>query len=148
MMLIAFELSHIKLFPLSYNSQITTTLGMSPYEMMVFNQKPRKPIMFTANAHKMHKVIANQTKIQFVIPNKDSICYNLPLHAHDEDHFHHPQNLKLASGTHNKWILKSDKKHNEIYQKITKKLLQRQNINNQINSRFMPATNLKIGTFV
>ena len=41
----------VKLFSLSYNSQITTTLGMSPYEM-VFNQKPRKPIMFTANAHK------------------------------------------------------------------------------------------------
>ena len=31
----------VKLFPLSYNSQITTTLGMSPHEM-VFNQKPQK----------------------------------------------------------------------------------------------------------
>ena len=41
----------VKLFPLSYNSQITTTLGLSPYEM-VFNQKPRKPIMFTANSSK------------------------------------------------------------------------------------------------
>ena len=41
-----------------------------------------------------------------------------------------------------------DKKHNEIYQKITKKLLQRQNINEQINSRFTPASDLKIGTFV
>ena len=41
----------VKLFPLAYNSQITTFLGMSPYEM-VFNQKPRKPIMFTANSHK------------------------------------------------------------------------------------------------
>ena len=27
-------------------------------------------------------------------------------------------------------------------------MLQRQNINSQINSRFMPATDLKIGTFV
>ena len=27
-------------------------------------------------------------------------------------------------------------------------MLQRQNINNQINSRFTPATDLKIGTFV
>ena len=43
--------SDVKLFPLFYNSQILTTLEMSPYEM-VFNQKPRKPIMFTANAHK------------------------------------------------------------------------------------------------
>ena len=81
----------VKLFPLAYNSQITTTLGMSPYEM-VFNQKPRKPIMFTANSHKNAQ--------GYCQPNKDSICYNLPLHTHDEDHFHHPQILKLASGTH------------------------------------------------
>ena len=129
----------VKLFPLSYNSQITTTLGMSPYEM-VFKQKPRKPIMFTANAHKNAQ--------SYCKPNKESICYILPLHTHDEDHFHHPQILKLASGTHTEWILNRDKKQNEIYQKITKKLLQRQNINIQINSRFMPATDLKIGTFV
>ena len=129
----------VKLFPLAYNSQITTTLGMSPYEM-VFNQKPRKPIMFTANSHKNAQ--------GYCQPNKDSICYNLPLHTHDEDHFHHPQYLKLASGTHTEWIFKKDKKYNEIYQKVTKKLLQRQNINDQINSRFTPATDLKIGTFV
>ena len=51
----------VKLFTLAYNSQITTTLGMSPYEKLlqpnvtiekVFNQKPRKAIRFTANAHK------------------------------------------------------------------------------------------------
>ena len=129
----------VKLFPLAYNSQITTTLGMSPYEM-VFNQKPRKPIMFTANSHKNAQ--------SYCQPNKESICYNLPLHTQDEDHFHHPQNLKLASGTHTEWILNRDKKHNEIYQKVTKKLLQRQNINEQINSRFTPASDLKIGTFV
>ena len=125
----------VKLFPLSYNSQITTTLRMSPNEM-VFNRKPRKSIMFTANAHKNAQ--------GYCQPNKDSICYNLPLHTHDEVHFHHPQILKLASGTHTEWILKRDKKHNEIYQKLTKKLLQRQNINNEIMSRFMPATDLKI----
>ena len=96
----------VKLFPLSYNSQIKTTLGMSPYEI-VFNQKPRKPIMFTANA--------NKNTQGFCQPNKDSICYNLPLHTHDEDHFHHPQILKLASGTHTEWILNRDKKHKEIY---------------------------------
>ena len=102
--------------------------------------KPRKPIMFTANSHKNAQ--------SYCQPNKDSICYNLPLHTHDEDHFHHPQILKLASGTHTEWILNRDKKHNEIYQKVTKKLLQRQNINEQINSRFTPAPDLKIGTFV
>ena len=45
-------------------------------------------------------------------------------------------------------ILNRDKKHNEIYQKVTKKLLQRQKINSQINSHFRPASNLKIGTYV
>ena len=129
----------VKLFPLSYNSQITTTLGMSPYEI-VLNQKPRKPIILTANAHKNAQ--------GYCKPNKDSICYNLPLHTHDEDHFHQPQILKLASGTHTEWILNRDEKHYEIYKKVTKKLLQRQNINNQYKSRFMPTTDLKIGTFV
>ena len=113
----------VKLFPLAYNSQITTTLGMSPYEM-VFNQKPRKPIMFTANSHRNAQ--------GYCQPNKESICYNLPLHTHDEDHFHHPQILKLASGTHTEWILNRDKIQNEMYQKVTRKLLQRQNINDQI----------------
>ena len=108
---------------------------MPPYEM-VFNQKPRKSKMFTANAHKN-----TQGHCQ---SNKDSICHNLPLHSHNEDHFHHPQILKLASGTHTEWILNRDKKHNESYQKVTKKLLQRQNINNQTNSRLMPAKDLEI----
>ena len=106
---------------------------------MVFSQKPRKLIMFTANAHKNEQ--------GYCQPNNESICYNLPLHTQYEDHFHQPQFSKLASGTHTKWILKTDKKHTEIYQKVTKILLQRQNINNQINLRFMPATDLKIGTF-
>ena len=39
-------------------------------------------------------------------------------------------------------------KSQQLYQKITKKLLKRQNINNQINSRFMAATDLKIGIFI
>ena len=90
----------VKLFPLSYNSQITRTLGLSPYEM-VFNQKPRKPIIFIANSSKNTQ--------GFCQPTKESICYNLPLHTHDEDHFHHPHILKLASGTHAEWILNRDK---------------------------------------
>ena len=53
--------------------------------------------MFTANAHSKRK------------PNKDSICYNLPLHTYDEDHIHHPQILKLASGTHTEWNLNRGK---------------------------------------
>ena len=78
---------------------------MSPYEM-VFNQKLRKPKMFRTNAHKNAQ--------GYCQPNKDSIFYNLPLHTHDKDHFHHPQILKLASGTHTEWILNRDKKHHVI----------------------------------
>ena len=107
---------------------------------MVFDQKPQKPIMFRANAHKNAQ--------GYCQPNKDSICYNLPLHTHDEDHFHHLQILKLASATHTEWILNRDKKHNEIHQKITKILLQRKNIHHQITSRLTPATDLNIRTFV
>ena len=55
----------IKLFPLSYNLQITTTLGLSPYEM-VFKQKPRKPINFTANFSKNTQGYSQ--------PTKESIC--------------------------------------------------------------------------
>ena len=92
--------SNVKIFPLSYNSQITRTLGLSPYEM-VFNQKPRKPIIFITNSSKITQ--------GYCQPTKESICYNLPLHTHDEDHLHHPQILKLASGTHAEWILNRDK---------------------------------------
>ena len=129
----------VKLFPLSYNSQITTTLGL-PFNEMVFNQKLRKQIMFTANSLKNSQ--------GYCQPFKESICYNLPRHAHDEDHFHHSQILKLTSGTHYKSISNRDEKHNEIYQKVTKKLLQRQNVFPQKKSRFTPAINLKIGTHV
>ena len=91
-----------------------TTLGTSPYKM-VFNQKPRKPIMFTANAQKNAQ--------GYCKPTKDSICYNLPLHTYNEYHFHHSQTLNLASGTHTEWILTRDKKHNEVYQKNNKEIV-------------------------
>ena len=70
---------------------------------MIFNQKPRKPIMFTANAPKNAQ--------GYCQPNEDSTCNYLPLHTHDEDIFHPSQILKLASGTHTDWILNRDKKH-------------------------------------
>ena len=80
-----------RLFLLSYNSQITTALGLSPYEM-IFNQKPQKLIMFTSNSSKNTQ--------GYCQPNKESICSNLPLHTHNEDQLEKPQILKLASSTH------------------------------------------------
>ena len=65
---------------------MTTNLGLSPYGT-VFKQKQRKPCS-QQTPQEPHKNIVNPTKIHFVV------------HAHDEDHFHQLQILKLASGTH------------------------------------------------
>ena len=96
------------------------------------------------NTHcKLHRIYGHLSQV-YCQPTIESICYNLPLHTHDEDLFHHPQILKLVSGTHTELILNRDKNYN----KKLKKLLQRQNINSQINSRFTPAKNLKVVTYV
>ena len=58
---------------------------------MVFNQKPRKPIMITANSSKNAQI---------------SIYSDLPLVTHNEDQFHHPK----ISETQTEWILSRDKK--------------------------------------
>ena len=91
--------------------------------------------MFTASSNKNAQVYCQ--------PAKDSICNKLPHHTHDKDHFHHPHVLKLASGIHTELTLNRDKKHKEKLKKKPKKLLQRQNIQSQINSRFKRASNLK-----
>ena len=85
---------------MAYNSQILTTLGLSPYEL-VFNHKPRKSIIFTANSSKNTQ--------GYCQPTKESLSYSLPLHTHDEDRFEDPQILKLAFGTHTNWFLNKDK---------------------------------------
>ena len=69
--------------------------------------------MFTANSSKNAQGYCQTTK--------KLVCYNLPLHTHDKDHFHHPQTSKIASGLHTEWILNRDKNNNKIYQKETKK---------------------------
>ena len=56
---------------------------------MVFNQKQRKSIIFSANSSKNTQ--------GYCQPTNESICYNLPLHTHNEDHFHHPQILKYIT---------------------------------------------------
>ena len=69
--------------------------------------------MFTANSSKKA-----QGFCQF---KKYTICYKLPLHTHDEDHFHRPKFLKLACGTYTKWILYRDKKNiTKFNQKLLK----------------------------
>ena len=83
-----------KLFPLSYNSQITTFLGKSPYEM----------VLIKSHENQLCSQQTPKNKQRYCQPNNNSFCYNLPLHTHDEDHFHHPQILKLACGTHTEWI--------------------------------------------
>ena len=58
--------------------------------------------MFTANSSKNTQGYCQSTE--------ESLCYNLPPHTHDDDHFHHPQIIKLASGKHTEGILNRDKK--------------------------------------
>ena len=93
-------INRCKIIPTILEFTNHTNLGLSHYEM-VFKQKPSKPIMFTANSSKNAQ--------GYCQPTKESIYYNLPLHTHDEDHFHHPQILKLAFGTHTEWILNREK---------------------------------------
>ena len=101
----------------------------------------------TTKTDNVHSKIFKNTQ-DYCQPTKESICYNRRLHTQYEAQFRHPQILKLASGTYTEWILNRDKNQKEIYQKIPKKLLQRQNINSQIHYRFTLATNLKIGLYV
>ena len=95
--------------------------------------------MFTANTSKNAKGYCQS--------NKNSICYDVTLHTDPEDHFHHPQILKLASETHTEWIFNPDKKHLDLYQNIAKKMLQCQNIRFQMNSRFTPNRNIRLIIF-
>ena len=83
-----------------YNSQIRLMFRLSPYET-VFTQKPHKPIMYTANSSKNAQ--------GYCQPSKDSMCYNLSLHTHEQDHFYPVQFLKLASRAHTERILNRDK---------------------------------------
>ena len=99
----------VKLFPLAYNSQITTTLGLSSYEM-VFNQKPREPILFTTNSSKDMQ--------GYCRPTKDTVCYNLAQLKHNENSFQHPQIVKTASGTNTESISKRDKNFKQKHRKI------------------------------
>ena len=78
---------------------------------MVFNQKPRKPIIFTAKSSKNTE--------GYCQPKKESTFYNLPFYTHNKDHFHRPRKLKFASGIQTKRNLNNDK-HNEFYQKKPK----------------------------
>ena len=73
---------------------------------MVFSQKPRDSIMLT-----------DKNTQGYCQPTKESVCYNLSLHMHDEDHIHHPQILKLDSRTHIEWILNRDKEYKGIVKK-------------------------------
>ena len=68
---------------------------------MVFKQKPRKAIMFTANPSINTQAYCQSTK--------ESICYNILQHTHDEDPINHPQILKITSDTHTKWIFNRGK---------------------------------------
>ena len=73
----------VKLFPLAYNSQITTTLGLSSMKWFIIKSHE--------NQQGSQQMPQKHTRL---LPTyKESMCFSLPLHTHDEDHFHHPQIL-------------------------------------------------------
>ena len=83
----------VKLFPLANNSEITTTLRISPYEM-VLNRKPRKTIMFTANSQKNTRLLPTYKRINLLL---SIITYSR------WRSFSSPTNLK-ASLRHTYWM--------------------------------------------
>ena len=52
----------VNLFPLAYKSQTTKTFEFSSFDM-VFNRKPRKHIMFTANSSEDAQAYCQSNKI-------------------------------------------------------------------------------------
>ena len=62
----------------------------------------------------MFSAISSKNSQSNCQPTKESICHNLPLHTHDDDHFHHSQILKLAYRTYTDWILNRYIKRSKI----------------------------------
>ena len=106
---------------------------------MVFNQKPRKPIIFTANSSKIHKAIVSPIKNQY-----STIYTTYPRWRSLSS----PASFKISFRYTNRMDFKQKKTTMKFIKKQQKRLLQRQNKNSQINSQFTPATNLKIGKYV
>ena len=123
----------VKLLQLAYKSQKTTTLGFE----MVLNQKPCKSIMFTANLSK--KMVSVNLK-----------RFDLLVHT-----FSSGQQRSFLSSTNfknklwNAYRMNLEPKYKtkrNLSKNNAKSSLQRQNVHFQLNSRFTPASKLKIGT--
>ena len=71
----------------------------------------------------MFTAISSKNTQGYCQPLNESICYNLALHTHDEDHFHHPQILKLASDTHTECNSNRDKKTQQNLPESNKKMV-------------------------
>ena len=70
---------------------------------------------FELKITKTDNVYSKFHKNSYCQPAKESICFKLSLYTHNEDHFHRPQILKLAFGTHTGCFLNRDR----IYQSQT-----------------------------
>ena len=130
-----------KFFPYAYNTQYQTRLGMSPYEV-VFNQKPRKPTKI--------KLGTTTDEMGNCNPTEKRACNTQPAHTHLEKQFSHPKIAKLQKGTFAKWFLDKEKHYNDTYQTktITKILLNRKKLTDEMNLRFRTTKPLEKNTFV
>ena len=72
-------------------------------------------------------------------PSDKSICKTQPTHTQLEQHFNHLKLAKLQKGTFAKWFLDKEKQFNETYQTITRILLNRKNLKDEMNKRFRSA---------
>ena len=77
----------VKFFPLAYSLQFSTTNKFPPKEK-ILPKKLAYQQCLQQLLQKKHKDIDNQAEIR---------CYQSALETHDDDHFHHPLFLKLAS---------------------------------------------------
>ena len=112
---------------------------MSPYEV-VFSQKPRKPTKI--------KLGTTTDEMGKCNPSIQSACNTQPTHTHLENHFKHPKIAKLQKRTFAKCSLDKEKHNNDTYQKITKILLNRKKLTDEMNIRFRTAKPLEKNTFV
>ena len=96
---------------------------------MVFDHKPRKLIMITANCSKSAK--------DYCQNNKNSVYYNRPFQTHDEDIIF----TNFKNSLENPYGMDFNQRLKNIGKFIKK-------VQSQIKSCSTPASNLKIGKFV
>ena len=126
---------NVKVFPFAFNSQVTTNVNLSPYEL-VFGQKPKKPILFNLSS--------TTDSLENCKATEDSPCFSLPQHTHTDHLGHHPPIKKRLKRTFAHWFLNREKLHLAVYNEVQYYLNQNKRLRTIVNRRFGTAQPLKI----